>query len=1251
MCSKPVVTFVSLALFFAPALKPQIAITANVPTYPFQVLPGSTRQINVQITNGGKECVSPANACTVNWSVSSTTGGASATFTDPKNSQAASISGALPTIQVNIGPTAGNCSISGSSGAYKVTSTATVVVRAQSTDDSAKSALFSFNVCANTTNVLVAPAYQQAYRGQPMTLQSWVVGNTDETGTWSIESQPTGGDGALADTGNRDTLFSATVTGRYQIAYRSHSNPNQVGTAIVYVSPNALPAYVATANQTRPHECYPDPQLGGPDYEVGAGHAFTTISSVPAVASWTPGTIMRVWNTDKTGASPSTYHEYFQVQVSGTATQPMVVCGVPDALGNLPILDGANAVGQAGISTGGAAGFGIVSVWAGPPTPYGYWQSGSAGPSYVSITGLHMRNASPSISYTVPGGGAKQSYTEGASCVNLRSGSYIDVSGNDMDACTNGLFTAENANSGWVNITQQVTMMGNHIHGSGYSTSCSEHQVYFQSFFGLFEGNRVDKYLTTACGSNVKWRGVEGIFRYNYLDGEPNGASGPERDFDLVENQDAAPYTSFEDYLANQGLYYYGDTAGANIIAAYQESAQKDFIYGNLIRRAGSQQIHYSADNVGGMTNRNGTLYFYSNTMPDAEIVFDTGENGDGMNPIFPQRVDARNNIFWPDMTRSYGNGTMAINEYETLILRAATNLFQTGTMSITTPIAGIAWNTGSVTGWDSGCDATPCFWPLSSPIDSHVYGLSSSNFLTTTVQPFDSTTLVALPGSAAVSAGSPLTGLIATLPVRWQYSLTSSALTARLSPLTIGAEDPSGASVTAAPTFSPGAGQYSTAQTVTISSATPSARIYYTTDGTTPSTSSHLYSGPITVSVSETIKAIALDGSRASEVTSAAYTIAAGTAATPTFSPAGGSYASAQSVTISTSTPSSKIYYTTNGMTPTTASALYSGPITVSSSETVMAIAVASGLNTSATGAASYTIGLPRAATPVFSRRSGTYSTAQTVGLTTTTVGATILYTTDGSNPATSSTAKPYTSLLTVSSTETINAIATAPGYSNSAMISATYVIETAAPPATKGPFYVKECHQFVQYGTSATCTLSGVGAGHTLVIGIAGGAIGTAPVVSAGAPLLAVSDGNLLSAYVVPNSPSGTITVTFKYKSNRRLWLSVIEYANVATSPLDGAGYTFSSSWAPAAFTTKAFTTTSASDLLWSFSAVPTGYTLLPGPAPVSWVQRPGPSGSGYVTLIEDGITGGAGTYFGETTGPTGGYNIIAIALKPLQ
>jgi hypothetical protein len=73
----------------------------------------------------------------------------------------------------------------------------------------------------------------------------------------------------------------------------------------------------------------------------------------------------------------------------------------------------------------------------------------------------------------------------------------------------------------------------------------------------------------------------------------------------------------------------------------------------------------------------------------------------------------------------------------------------------------------------------------------------------------------------------------------------------------------------------------------VTITDSTLGAVIYYTTDGTTPPTASRLYIGPITVSTTQTIKAMAVaSGYSNSAVTSATYTIAA---ATPVFLPKGG--------------------------------------------------------------------------------------------------------------------------------------------------------------------------------------------------------------------------------------------------------------------------------------------------------------------------------------------------------------------------
>jgi hypothetical protein len=79
--------------------------------------------------------------------------------------------------------------------------------------------------------------------------------------------------------------------------------------------------------------------------------------------------------------------------------------------------------------------------------------------------------------------------------------------------------------------------------------------------------------------------------------------------------------------------------------------------------------------------------------------------------------------------------------------------------------------------------------------------------------------------------------------------------------------------------------------------------------------------------------------------------------AATPTFSVAGGTYSSAQFVTLSDTTSGAIIYYTTDGSTPTSASSTATGTITVSSTETLKAIAQASGYATSAVASAAYTI------------------------------------------------------------------------------------------------------------------------------------------------------------------------------------------------------------------------------------------------------------------------------------------------------
>jgi hypothetical protein len=163
--------------------------------------------------------------------------------------------------------------------------------------------------------------------------------------------------------------------------------------------------------------------------------------------------------------------------------------------------------------------------------------------------------------------------------------------------------------------------------------------------------------------------------------------------------------------------------------------------------------------------------------------------------------------------------------------------------------------------------------------------------------------------------------------------------------------------------------------------------------------------------------------------------------AATPSFNPAGGSFSSSAQVSISDSTANSTIYYTTNGTVPSTGSTKYTGPITLTSTTTLQAIAVASGFLQSATGSAVYTINT-QTAPPSLSPSPGAYASTQSVTITD--PGATIYYTTDGTTPTHSSTM--YTAPIVVSSTTTIKAIGSKSGFTDSGVAVGTYTINNGA-------------------------------------------------------------------------------------------------------------------------------------------------------------------------------------------------------------
>lgn len=235
----------------------------------------------------------------------------------------------------------------------------------------------------------------------------------------------------------------------------------------------------------------------------------------------------------------------------------------------------------------------------------------------------------------------------------------------------------------------------------------------------------------------------------------------------------------------------------------------------------------------------------------------------------------------------------------------------------------------------------------------------------------------------------------------------------------------------------------YNTVKSMQLKTSTTNADIYYTTDGSTPTKNSTLYTGVVKLDKNTTVKAIAVkSGFSNSSVLTINYKIRA---ALPTASIASGTYTSAQNITLTSSVSGAKIYYTTNGKTPTAKSTLYSSPISVSSDTTIKAIVVSDQYANSKTATFTYKIG---GKTPTASITGGTYTQTQSVKLTAG-QGDEIRYTTSGSDPT--ATSAIYSSSINISKNTTLKAAVFKDGKIASPVMTEKYSIKTKAPKASK--------------------------------------------------------------------------------------------------------------------------------------------------------------------------------------------------------
>jgi hypothetical protein len=158
--------------------------------------------------------------------------------------------------------------------------------------------------------------------------------------------------------------------------------------------------------------------------------------------------------------------------------------------------------------------------------------------------------------------------------------------------------------------------------------------------------------------------------------------------------------------------------------------------------------------------------------------------------------------------------------------------------------------------------------------------------------------------------------------------------------------------------TITPAVGAYNVNQSIALHANEVGARIYFTTDGTAPTAvPEHLYTAPIPITATTTFKFFAVDTAGNIEVAQTAVITIDKVAPVTTPDPVAGTYAGTQNVALNVSKSNCLTYYTTNGSTPTTASAQYATPIAVAADATLKFFSVDAAGNIETVKSAAYVI------------------------------------------------------------------------------------------------------------------------------------------------------------------------------------------------------------------------------------------------------------------------------------------------------
>jgi hypothetical protein len=348
----------------------------------------------------------------------------------------------------------------------------------------------------------------------------------------------------------------------------------------------------------------------GAVHEVGPDQALGSIGEVPW-ASLNAGDEVRIhWRKEP-------YREKWVLCRQGTDDKPIVVRGVPNRFGELPVISGENAMTPAGLDFWGEE-RGLLKI-GGANVP------ADSMPAHIVIEDLEFRGAYRDYTFT-DDHGATKSYADNAAAIYVEKAKHLTIRRCILTDSGNGLFAGPFGGE-----TEDIAIEFCRIRGNGNPGRIYEHNSYTEADGIRFEGNCYGPLRTGAGGNNLKDRSAGTVIRHNWIE-------GGNRQLDLVESE------------ALHALPSYSTT----------------YVYGNVLVERGdegnNQILHYGGD--GGDTDfyRKGTLHFFHNTVVSVRsgntTVFRLSTNAES--------ADCRNNIFYitqPGDRLAWldGGGTLAI--------------------------------------------------------------------------------------------------------------------------------------------------------------------------------------------------------------------------------------------------------------------------------------------------------------------------------------------------------------------------------------------------------------------------------------------------------------------------------------------------------------------------------------------------------------------------------------------------------------